>query len=370
MENTRSVLRRLVKHHREGLFKPIAPYGSRPRSKEEVPIVESFADMITRSVLLKEVGTDVALEANEKIATPVGRLPSVSMVAVIETPERDETPELENGKVVMLDNGMGMEEDGKVMVPENGMVTVPDNGETMTVPENGETVTAENEETVMIENATMPSSKEEPSVTENRNNPHTRHSISYYLTPLLLLCFVFVVMGIMGVKVGGGIEWVCSATRQDVLCPSHYESSFKKTRMKTLHLSSSTLSSPHELSPWRRKEEWLLFLYYALRGLCLFWNTGIGDVYRLLRRHHDGGVSSPPIDEQDSVLCVSFNTPSCTALLQQTRHIRLLLLSSCPCRTPSGLPCGNASPRCSPCPRWCAARSTPQPLAARPRPGP
>ena len=184
MENTRSVLRRLVKHHREGLFKPIAPYGSRPRSKKEVPIVESFADMITRSVLLKEVGTDVALEANEKIATPVGRLPSVSMVAVIETPERDETPELENGKVVMLDNGMGMEDDGKVVVPENG--------ETVTVPDNGETVTAENEETVMIENATMPSSKEEPSVTENRNNPHTRHSISYYLTPLLLLCFVFV----------------------------------------------------------------------------------------------------------------------------------------------------------------------------------
>ena len=361
MENTRSVLRRLVKHHREGLFKPIAPYGSRPRSKKEVPIVESFADMITRSVLLKEVGTDVALEANEKIATPVGRLPSVSMVAVIETPERDETPELENGKVVMLDNGMGMEEDGKVMVPENGMVTVPDNGET---------VTAENEETVMIENATMPSSKEEPSVTENRNNPHTRHSISYYLTPLLLLCFVFVVMGMLGVKAGGGIEWVRSATRQDVLCLCHYECSFKKTMMKTLHLSSSTLSSPHELSPWMRKEEWLLFLYYALRGLCQVWSIGIGDVYRLLRRHHDGGVSSPPIGEQDSVLCVSFSTPSCTALLQQTRHIRLLLLSSCPCRTPSGLPCGNASPRCSPCPRWCAARSTPQPLAARPRPGP
>ena len=370
MENTRSVLRRLVKHHREGLFKPIAPYGSLPRSKEEVPIVESFADMITRSVLLKEVGTDVALEANEKIATPVGRLPSVSMVAVIETPERDETPELENGKVVMLDNGMGMEEDGKVVVPENGMVIVPENGETVTA-ENEETATAENGETVMTENATMPSSEEEPSVTENRNNPHTRHSISYYLTPLLLLCFVFVVMGMLGVKVGGGIEWVRSATRQDVLCLCHYECSFKKTRMKTSRLSSSTLSSPaHALSPWMRKEEWLLFLYYALRGLCQVWSIGIGDVYRLLRRHHDGGVSSPPIDEQDSVLCVSFNTPSCTALLQQTRHIRLLLLSSCPCRTPSGLPCGNASPRCSPCPRWCAARSTPQPLAARPRPDP
>ena len=128
-----NVLRRLVKHHREGRFNSIAPYGSQPGCKEEVPPVEKLADTSHCSVLLKEAGADVALEANEKIATPVGRLSPVSMVAMIETPVRDETPELENGKVVMQENG-----------------------ETV-VPENGETVTADKGETATAENATIPS---------------------------------------------------------------------------------------------------------------------------------------------------------------------------------------------------------------------
>lgn len=268
-ENT-NVLRRLVKHHREGLFKSIAPYGSRPGCKEEeVSSVKKLTDTNHCSALLKEAGADVALEANEKIATPVGRLPAVSMVAMIETAVRDETPEFKNGKVV---------------VPENGKVVMPEKGETVTA-----------------ENAAMPSS-EEPSDTESRNNPHTPHSISYYLNALLLLlCFVFIMIGIMGVKAGGGIEWVRSVTRQEVLWLSHDECSYK-TRMKNSLLPSFpsfTLSFlAHELSPWMRKEEWLLFLYYALRGLCQVWNIGIGDVYRFLHRRHDGGgTSSPPIDE-------------------------------------------------------------------------